>query len=130
MSGNDDPFDTFSEQTLRRAEEMCEGLEMGLSLDRRGQARHYRGFLTDLSDLEEHNIEVDVAEVSDQPWVTVVTDRPLDACDKALLVFRMPPAEDMKYFGRHTAARPGKRGEPDRGRYVLTFEIVRDARKG
>jgi hypothetical protein len=130
MSRNEDPFENVSEQTVRRAEAMCQEMGLGLTLDRRGQAREYRGFLTDLDDPDQQNIPVAVADVAERSWLTLLADRPLEPCEKALLVFRMPPTEDRKYLGRHGATRPGQRGGDDRDRYVLTFDIVRDARRG
>jgi len=130
MSSDKDPFEVVSEQTIQRAEAMCAGLESHLHLDRRGNARQYRGLLTDLDDPAQRDIPVTVAEVGQQAWVTVLTDRPFNACDTALLVFRMPPADDRKYLGRHGASRIGRRAGDDGDHYVLTFEIVRDVRKG
>ncbi len=130
MSQGKDPFDTLTSDTLRRAEEMCSGLSLNLSLDRRGKATLHNGVVTDLDQPRGRNIPVVVAEDGDKPWFTLVAEEPLLACSNALLVFRKPPNEIMKYVGRFKNASPGKRGEQDRDRFVTTFDIVRDARKG
>jgi hypothetical protein len=131
MSDDDkDPFDTYSSSTLKRAEEMCAGLSSGLALDRRGQSTFYRGAITDLDDSRRRTIPVTVVETDNRPWFTLIVDEALGSCKNALLVYRTPPAKDMKYVGRHKAAEPGKRGEQDEGRFVTRFEITRDASKG
>lgn len=130
MPHDKDPFDTLTDATLKRAEELCAGLGTSLSIDRRGKARFFRGALTDLDDPLKKDIPVTVAEIEDVPWFTLISDQSLPACNNALLVFRVPPAENMKYIGKHGEFRPGKRGDQDRGRYVVRFNILRDARKG
>ncbi|TVQ35211.1 MAG: hypothetical protein EA370_09555 [Wenzhouxiangella sp.] len=130
MSQGKDRFDTLTSETMRRAEEMCSGLSLNLSLDRRGQAKLYNGVVTDLDQPRGRNIPVVVAENGDKPWFTLVAEEPLEACRNALLVFRKPPNEHMKYVGRFKAGSPGQRGEEDRDRFVTTFDIIRDARKG
>lgn len=129
MTRDKDPFDTLTDETLRRAEELCSGLETQLSLDRRGKARFFRGALTDLDDLNKKDIPVTVAVIEDVPWFTLISQKSLPACKNALLVFRIPPAEDMKYIGKHGEFEPGKRGERDQGRFVVRFNILRDVRK-
>ena len=130
MSQGKDKFDTLSEETMRRAEELCSGLSLSLSLDRRGQAHLYDGAVTDLDQPRGRNISVVVAENGDKPWFTLISDEPLEACRHALLVFRKPPGQDLKYVGRYKTSSPGKRGEQDRDRFVTTFDILRDARRG
>ncbi len=123
------PFDTLSSETLRKAEEMCAGLSTNLSLDRRGRARQYAGALADLDRLGGADIPVTVAEISDHPWLTLIADRPIPECQRALLVFRMPPSDNMKYLGRHGASQPGQRGADDQQRHIVQFDILRDARR-
>ncbi len=129
MANKDDPFDTFSSETLKRAEEMCAGLSLNMTLDRRGHSKHYSGAVTDLEDPHKRNISVMVAEVDNQPYFTLISDKPLNACRHALLVFRIPPNQDMKYVGKHGDSEPGKRGEEDQHRHVVRFDILRDARQ-
>ena len=50
MAKEDDPFDTFSSETMKRAEEMCAGLSLNMSLERRGHSKLYHGAVTDLDD--------------------------------------------------------------------------------
>ena len=123
MADEKDPFETFSGETLRRAEEMCSGLGLGLSLERRGQSVLYRGALADLDDRAGDHIPVTVAEVGHDPGFTLILEHPIEACVKALLVFRRPPAQDVRYLGHHPASRPGKRGEADQGRHIVHFTI-------
>ncbi len=129
MTRDKDPFDILGDSTLQRAEELCSGLGTNLSLDRRGKARFFRGALTDLDDPHKKDIPVTVAEIEHVPWFTLISDQTLPASNNALLVFRMPPSKDMKYIGKHAEFEPGKRGEQDQGRFVVRFNIIRDARK-
>ncbi|AKS42422.1 hypothetical protein WM2015_2057 [Wenzhouxiangella marina] len=129
MADDTDPFETFSSETLRRAEEMCAGLSLNLSLDRRGQSKIFNGAVSDLDDPAGRHVSVTVAEVGDRPWFTLISDRPLAASRNALLVFRVPPGQDRKFIGRHAASEPGKRGSDDAKRQVVRFEIIRDVGK-
>lgn len=129
MAKEDDPFDTFSSETMKRAEEMCAGLSLNMTLERRGHSKLYHGAVTDLDDPKKRNISVTVAEVDNQPYFTLVSDRPLTACRNALLVYRVPPSQDMKYVGKHGDSEPGKRGEEDQSRQVVRFNILRDVRQ-
>lgn len=121
-----DPFDTLSSETLRRAEELCSGLSVGLSLERRGRAVLYRGAISNLDDPRGESIPVTVAEVDHDPGFTLIADRPLEACRRAVLVFRRPPMQDMRFAGYHKASEPGKRGEQDHGRHIVHFNIDRN----
>ncbi len=129
MVGSKDPFETFSNETLQRAEEMCAGLSSHLSLDRRGQAQQFSGAISDLDDPSGKYIPVLVAEVSDQPRVALISEQPLEPCRTALLVFRLTASGDMKYVGRHGRSRPGQRHEDHGQRHVVQFDILRDARR-
>lgn len=123
------PFDTLSKETLLKAEKMCAGLEASLSLDRRGRARHYPGALADLDQPRRPDIPVTVAEVSDRPWLTLIAERPITACQRALLVFRMP-GQNLRYLGAHQASEPGKRGDLDREHHIVKFDINTDTGRG
>lgn len=130
MTQDKDPFNTLEDETLRRAEEMCANLGSGLSLDRRGQAMLYDGSVADLDDpiRRVNPVLVTVAETADQPWLTLVSDFPLKATRNALLVYKVPPGQHLKYTGEHGDSQPGKRGPADEGRFVVRFNIVRDVR--
>ena len=128
MANDKDPYTSFNDDTLRRAEEMCKELGSGLSLDRRGQSQVFQGALTDIDDSGERRLAVLVVEQSDQPWVMMIADQPLERCRNALLVFRTGPGQDMKFLGRHDASRPGQRSG-DEGKHVCRFEILRDVRE-
>lgn len=125
MADEKDPFDTLSGDTLRKAEEMCSGLGLGLSLERRGQSILYRGAVADLDDRASDDTPVTVAEVGHDPGFTLIVDHPMEACARALLVFRRPPTQDVRYLGHHQASRPGNRGEEDQGRHIVHFNIER-----
>jgi hypothetical protein len=126
MAGNDDPFDTFSKETLRRADEMCAKLSLDLRIDRRGRSRLYNGAVSDLDDPKGKHQSLTVAAVGDQPWFTLISDSPLQPCRHALLVFRKSPTDDVKYVGRLSESEPGKRGGEDANRFVTRFDILRD----
>lgn len=123
MSDKNDPFERFSSDTLRRADELCSGLEVGLSLDRRGRAMLYPGAVTDLEDQNAGHVSVTVAEVDHDPGFTLIADAPLLACRRALLVFRRPPGEDARYIGHFGVSKPGNRSESDRDKHVVQFTI-------
>lgn len=123
MSDKKDPFETLTSETLRRAEEMCAGLGSGLSLERRGRALLHRGAITDLDNPSAGHVAVTVAEVEHDPGFTLIADQPLTSCRRALLVFRRPPSQDMRYLGYHKDSEPGKRGEADQGRHIVHFNI-------
>lgn len=123
MSDEKNPFDTFSSETLRRAEQMCSGLEVGLSLDRRGRSVLFRGAVADLDKRAGNEVAVTVAEVDHDPGFTLISESPFEACKNALLVFRRPPNQDVRYLGSHKASAPGSRGEADQNRHVAKFVI-------
>lgn len=123
MSDKKDPFETLSDDTLRRAEELCAGLGVGLSLERRGRAVLHRGAITDLDDPVAGHVAVTVAEVDHDPGFTLISEQPLPGCSRALLVFRRPPMQDMRYLGHHKDSEPGKRGEADQGKHIIHFTI-------
>lgn len=125
MADEKNPFDTFSDDTLRRAEEMCSGLGIGLSLERRGRSILFRGAIADLDNRTSDHVPVTVAEVDHDPGFTLILDHPIEACARALLVFRRPPAQDVRYLGHHKASSPGQRGEADQGQHIVHFAIER-----
>jgi len=129
MTGNDDPFDAFSKETLRRAEEMCSKLSLDLSIDRRGRSRLYNGAVSDLDDPKGKHLSLTVAALDNQPWFTLISDHPLQPCRHALLVFRRSPTQDEKFVGRLSESEPGKRGGEDANRFVTRFDILRDERR-
>jgi hypothetical protein len=127
MADEKDPFETFSSETMKRAEEMCSGLSIGLSLERRGRAVLYRGAIADLDDHNSLHVPVTVAEIEHDPGFTLILEEKLAPCNRALLVFRRPPSQDVKYIGHHKGSEPGKRGEEDQGKHVVRFVIDQQA---
>ena len=128
MAKDKDPFDTFSSETLKRADEMCAGLSSSLGLDRRGEAQMYDGAVTDL---EEHNAEAHRVVVAEHG--AVITRRPLAEVNRALLVYRRGPTEDARMIGRLEASREGRREEDRQStarEYFARFEPHRAASAG
>lgn len=129
MADDKDPFDTFSSETMKRAEEMCAGLSSSLGLDRRGEASMFDGAVTNL---EEHNAQARRIVVAEHgaDTLVVISQRPLEACRRALLVYRRGPAEDAKLIGELEASREGQREEDRRStaaEYFARFNTVKAA---
>lgn len=129
MAQDKDPFNTFSEETLRRAEEMCSELSLDLQIERRGTSRLFNGAISDLDDPQGRVQSLTVAEVDGHHWLTLISDKPLNTQRHALLVFRKSVAEDMKFVGKLGESEPGKRGGDDANRFVTRFDILRDDRQ-
>lgn len=130
MPEDKDPYETFTSETMKRAEEMCAGLSVGLSLDRRGEATMYDGAITDLHVHHAEPKRVMVAEHGSGETVVVVSHRELAECDRALLVYRRGPTEDCKLIGRLEESRDGQREEDRRAsprEYFARFHIVHTA---
>lgn len=130
MSNDRDPFEVFSEDTLKRAEEMCAGFSDSLSLDRRGQTTFYEGAVSDLSGPVSNAVPVTVADSGKSASLTLISRKALNKCREALLVYRIPPGRDAKLIGNHVETRHGRRAEDyEEGNevFITTFNIVADA---
>jgi len=126
MADSKDPFDTFTEETLRRAEEMCSKLSLDLTIDRRGRSTLYSGVMSYLNDPAWEHQAITVAEFDENPWLTLISRRPLDAGRRALLVYRKSLAEDVKLVGKLSESEHGRRHEEDTDRYITRFDAIRD----
>jgi hypothetical protein len=123
-------FEALSDETVKRAEEMCASLSTSLGLERRGQTTYYQGAVSDMSVSGGRFVKVTVAESGRERNVTVISDEPLPETRKALLVYRMAPGNDMKYIGIVGAPRPGNRQDDEPGKqYFARFDIMQDVRK-
>lgn len=129
MSRDKEIFETITSDTLRRAEEMCSSLSTSLGLERRGQTTYYPGAISDMNQSGSRFIKVTVAESNQNNTLTVVSDEPLPASNNALLVYRLAPAQDMKYMGRYRDSRRGVRREDTDEQHFTIFEIVQDVRR-
>lgn len=130
MADDKDPYETFTSETMKRAEEMCAGLSSNLGLDRRGEAEMYDGAVTDLHAHHAEAKRIMVAEHGGGDVVVVVSYRPLPECDRALLVYRRGPTEDAKLIGRLETFREGQREEDRRANpkeYFARFHIMHTA---
>ncbi len=130
MNQSKDPFEWLGEETLNKAEALCGELDTRLSLDRRTRARYFPGSIVDqdAKGLTQQAVAVTVAETTSQPWVTLISSRPLPAARNAVLSYKVPPGKTVRYEGRHKASEPGKRGEADQGKHVVRFDIVKHLR--
>lgn len=103
----------MSEETLARAEEMCSGLSLSVSIEKRGDSTIHPGMLDDLNAVDQRARPVQVVSTPDQAWLTLISQQPLGECSHALLVYRSNDGSSSKLLGRHAASRPGTRqGDP------------------
>ena len=120
----DRTFDVpLDEETMKRAEEMCSGLSLSLSIERRGQTHLYEGMLDDLSVMDRRAKKVKVAEVLGEDYLTLLSPEALGSSSHALLVFRTQEAQTRKLLGRHPDSRPARRETDAPGTTVVTFSI-------
>ncbi len=130
MSRDKELFEALTEDTVKRAEEMCASLSTSLGLERRGQTTYYQGAVSDMTADSGRFTKVTVAEAGRERNVTVISDVPLPETRKALLVYRMAPGDDMKYIGIIGSARSGNRQDDEPGnQYFARFDILQDVRK-
>lgn len=124
-------FEALTDDTVKRAEEMCASLSTTLGLERRGQTTYYQGAVSDMTTNSGRFTKVTVAETGRERNVTVISDAPLSETRKALLVYRMAPGNDMKYIGSIGEPRSGNRQDDEPGQqYFARFDIQQDVRKG
>lgn len=128
---NDNVYEFVTDDTIKRAEEMCSSLSSNIGLERRGQTTYYQGAISDMDGMSTRFSKVTVADsgkTSDQ--LTLISDKPLPSTKNALLVFRAGPGEDMKYLGKHGDTRPGQRQEDENEtKYIVRYTVLRDVRK-
>ena len=130
MNESKDPYEWLGAETLNKAEALVGELDSRLSVDRRTRARYFPGAIVD-ADADTRTrrvVAVTVAETTSQPWMTLISDQPLPACRNAILAYKVPPGDTLRYLGRHKASEPGRRGESDEGKHVVRFDIVKNVR--
>lgn len=115
----------LGEDTLKRAEEMCRGLSLSLSIEKRGQTRFYPGVLDDLNVMNRRPCQVTVAETPNQPHLTLLCTEALGESSHALLVFRADGGRSRKLLGKHHSSRPGLRADDEPGVQVTEFVVDR-----
>ena len=120
----------MSEEALAKAEEMCSGLSLSVSIEKRGQSLVVPGMLDDLQAMDQRAQPVQVVLTPDQPWPTVLTHQPLAESTNALLVYRREDGSAHKILGRHPASRSGIREEDPEDLFItqITIENELDAR--
>lgn len=128
---DDDIYEFVTNDTIKRAEEMCSSLSSTIGLERRGQTTYYQGAISDMNGAGNRFVKVTVADSgksADQ--LTLIADKPLPSSGNALLVFRAGPGDDMKYLGRHPDTRPGERqDDEEHNKHIAIYTILRDVRK-
>lgn len=116
----------MSEETLARAEQMCSGLSLSVSIEKRGAGTIHPAMLDDLNAMGQRARPVRVVHTPDQAWLTIVSQQPLSDCSQALLVYRSADGASCKLLGRHASSRPGTReGDPPE-LFVTPFTVVRE----
>lgn len=115
----------LDEDTLKRADEMCSGLSLSLSIDKRGQSRLYPGMLDDLNVMDHRPSRVTVAQAPDQPNLVLIGADPLGQSSHSLLVFRTEDGRPRKLLGRHRSSHPGRRADDEPGTQVTEFLVER-----
>lgn len=128
---DDDIYEFVDEETLKRADELVSSLSSTLGLERRGQTTYYQGAVSDMNQPGSRFIKVTVADSGkDNEQLVLVSERPLAASNKALLVFRVGPGHDLKYMGLTDESRPGQRQEDeDKNEFFTVYTINQDVRK-
>ncbi|MDZ7790648.1 MAG: hypothetical protein U5L08_09185 [Xanthomonadales bacterium] len=128
---DDDIYEFMSNDTIKRAEEMCASLSSTIGLERRGQTTFYQGAISDMSGASSRFTKVTVADSGKNAnQFTLISDKPLPSSSNALLVYRAGPGDDMKYLGRHADTRPGQRQDDEEAnKHITTYTILRDVRK-
>lgn len=128
---DDDIYEFVTNDTIKRAEEMCSSLSSTIGLERRGQTTYYQGAISDMNAMNGRFSKVTVADSgksADQ--LTLISDKPLPSSSNALLVFRAGPGDDMKYLGKHADTRPGQRQDDEETQqHIANYTILRDVSK-
>ncbi len=123
-----DISERLSDETLKKAEELCQNLSSSLSIDKRGEVVFHDGAVKLLDTPLEMEYLVTVCEVSDQPWFTLIGDKQLPATAKALLVFKSQLASDSRYLGKLKEGREGLRTGDTGEKFFSIYEPVQDVR--
>lgn len=128
---DDDIYEFFDEETLKRADELVSSLSSNLGLERRGQTTYYQGAVSDMNQSGSRFIKVTVADSGkDSDQLVLVSEQPLAASNKSLLVYRAGPGHDLKYMGLTDESRPGQRQEDEgENRFFTLYTIDQDVRK-
>jgi len=124
MVEDKDPYNPFTEETLRRADEMCSKLSLEIQVDRRGRSTLYSGAMSYINDPVWEHHDITVAEYDENPWLTLISSRPLDAGRRVLLVYRKSPSEDLRLIGRISESEHGRRQGEDTDRFITRFDVV------
>ena len=123
-----DVSERLSDETLKKAEELCQSLSSSLSIDKRGEVVFHDGAVKLLGTPLEKEYLITVCEVSDQPWFTLIGDKQLPAHDKALLVFKPQLAPDSRYLGKLKQGRAGLRSGDTGDQFFSIYEPLQDVR--
>lgn len=116
----------MSEETLARAEEMCSGLSLSVTIEKRGQSLVVPAMLDDLQAMDQQAESVEVVLTPDHPWPTVLTRHSLPDRAQVLLVYRRPDGGTHKVLGRLEASRPGQREEDPADLFVTSLKVERE----
>ena len=115
----------LDEETLQRAEAMCSGLSLSLSIERRGQTLLQEGMLDDLS-MDRRPTRVTVAEVPGEPQLTLISSEALGSAEHAMLIVNSAVGQQSRLIGRHSSSRPGRRATDGPDTQVTAFSVERE----
>jgi len=128
---DDDIYEFFNDEALKRADELVSSLSSHLGLERRGQTTFYQGAISDMGQAANRFVKVTVADSGKtEDRLVIISEQPLAATRQALLVYRAGPGDDLKYMGILHDSRQGQRQEDEEApRHFADYTIVRDVRK-
>ena len=115
----------MDEDTLKRAEQMCSGLSLSVSVERRQQTAACEGMLDDLNELGRRPRKVTVAGGLDQPSLTLICSEAMGACCHAVLVVSPARGRSRKLLGRHGSSLPGRRADDGPQTHWVVFTVER-----
>ncbi len=113
----------LSEETRKRADELCGSLALSVSIEKRGEVSLLPAMLDDLNSMGSRARPVQIALMPGQAVLTVISDTALAHCSHALLVCRQEQGGIRKMLGRHDASRPGRRGDDPPDKFFASFAV-------
>jgi len=124
-----DLYSPFSEEVLKRAEEMSSKISSTVSLDRRGDVEEFAGVISDLAEKSSKPVRVRVAITEENDWLMLISEKALKRSERALLVYRPETGPDIRRIGNHGNSRPGLRQadwDSKESRYFAQYRITRN----
>lgn len=114
----------LSEETRKRADELCGSLSLSVSIEKRGEVSLLPAMLDDLNSMGSRARPVQIALTPGQAALTIISDTALGHCSHALLVYRQDQGGMRKMLGRHDTSRPGRRCDDPPDKFFASFAIT------